>query len=151
MHTGDMRAQPLVTGSQDSIAILNLAPGSQYRLFASAVDNVGNQRPSQELIADSLLVDFPISQALCVNNCSNRGSCTTFGTCDCSQGFYGSDCSRGIICWLRYIAFSYMYPYILTACLCLLENRYCMVGISIIIVDIICIVHIQYSTLNYST
>jgi hypothetical protein len=54
------------------------------------------------------LIDFPINQCicqpptlsgincdiqLCLNNCSNSGICNSNGTCDCSQNFYGDDCS----------------------------------------------------------
>ena len=90
-----MGAEPLVLGSESSTVILNLPQGLQHQIFASAVDNVGNQMPFDELIQNTVLIDFPVFEAVCLNNCSGRGNCTTLGTCTCSPGYYGSDCSRG--------------------------------------------------------
>ena len=93
--SGDMGAQPLVLGSESSTVILNLPQGLQHQIFASAVDNVGNQMPFDELMQNAVLIDFPVFKTICLNNCSGRGNCTTLGTCTCSPGYYGSDCSRG--------------------------------------------------------
>lgn len=85
--------QPLILGTRDDIAVLALSPGSQYRVFASAVDNVGNRRSLEEDMQNLLTVDFP--GGVCLNNCSGRGTCTEFSTCRCDPGYYGSDCSQG--------------------------------------------------------
>ena len=95
LFSGDMGAEPLVLGSQSSTVILNLPQGFQHQIFASAVDNVGNQLPFDELVQNTVLIDFPLFEAVCLNNCSGRGNCTTLGTCTCSPGYYGSDCSKG--------------------------------------------------------
>ena len=87
--------QPILIGSRADVAVLSLPVGSEYKFFASAVDNVGNRRPLQEDMENLLLVDFQIVESFCINSCSQRGNCTEFGTCMCNSGFYGSDCSQG--------------------------------------------------------
>ena len=87
--------QPLILGTRDDIAVLALSPGSQYRVFASAFDNVGNRRSLEEDIQNLLTIDFPNVEGVCLNNCSERGACTEFSTCKCDPGYYGSDCSQG--------------------------------------------------------
>ena len=87
--------QPLVLGTRDDVAVLGLSPGSQYQIFASAVDNVGNRPPLEEDMQNVVTIDFPNVERRCPNNCSGRGLCTEFSTCQCSPGYYASDCSRG--------------------------------------------------------
>lgn len=85
--------KPLILGTKDDIAVLALSPGSQYQIFASAVDNVGNRRSLEEDMQNFVTIDFP--GVVCLNNCSERGVCTEFSTCRCDPGYYGSDCSEG--------------------------------------------------------
>ena len=85
--------EPLILGTKDDVAVLALSPGSQYRVFASAVDNVGNRRSLEEDMQNFLTIDFP--GVVCPNNCSDRGVCTEFSTCRCAPGYYGNDCSEG--------------------------------------------------------
>ena len=87
--------QPLILGTRDDIAVLALSPGFQYRIFASAVDHVGNRRSLEEDMQSFMTIDFP--GGVCPNNCSERGSCTEFSTCKCDPGYYGSDCGQGNI------------------------------------------------------
>ena len=44
-----------------------------------------------------IVIDIPVNEALCLNNCSNRGNCSNFGICLCEEGYFGRDCSLGII------------------------------------------------------
>ena len=85
--------EPLILGTKDDVAVLALSPGSQYRVFASAVDNVGNRRSLEEDMQNFVTIDFP--GVVCPNNCSDRGVCTEFSTCRCAPGYYGNDCSEG--------------------------------------------------------
>ena len=85
--------QPLILGTKDDIAVLALSPGSQYQIFASAVDNVGNRRSLEEDMQNFVTIDFP--GVVCLNNCSERGLCTEFSTCRCDPGYYGRDCREG--------------------------------------------------------
>ena len=77
--------------------MLPLSPGSEYTIFASTVDNVGNRRSILEDMQNVMRIDFPIVEVPCPSDCSNRGNCTQFGTCQCDEGFYGPDCSQGIL------------------------------------------------------
>lgn len=85
----------MVTGTKDDIAILPLTQGSQFRLFSSSVDYVGNREPLAASMQDFVDLDFPVILATCANNCSNHGNCTVFGDCICEEGFYGENCSEG--------------------------------------------------------
>ena len=87
--------RPIQLGVSDNVVTLGLSPGSQHQLFASAVDNVGNRQP---MMTDSfVVVDIPLLEGLCSNNCSLRGNCSTFGVCICEAGYFGNDCSQGNI------------------------------------------------------
>ena len=86
---------PVVRGSTDNVVILPLNEGTQFTLFTSSVDYVGNREPLAESMQAYTTLDFPISIIMCPNNCSNNGNCTIFGDCLCEAGFYGSDCSQG--------------------------------------------------------
>lgn len=90
--------RPLHLGVTENVVVLDLPPGTQYKVFASAVDNVGNRRPLEEDVTETVVViDVPVNEALCPNNCSDRGNCSNFGTCQCEPGYFGSDCSLGNI------------------------------------------------------
>ena len=86
--------QPVQLDVLDNVVILALSPGSQHQLFASAVDNVGNR---QSMMDSFVVVNVPLFEGLCPNNCSLRGNCSTFGICTCEAGYFGNDCSRGNI------------------------------------------------------
>lgn len=87
---------PVVTGSRDDVAILPLSQGTQFTLFTTPVDNVGNRKPLEVSMQDSIEIEFPIVIATCPNNCSGNGNCTVFGDCVCDDGFYGNNCSEGM-------------------------------------------------------
>ena len=93
----DMGAIPLLIGSRDDVAILPLSPGSDYKVFASAVDNVGNRIPPQQEMDNFVLINYPLVASRCVSDCSGRGNCTVYATCECDPGYYGNDCSQGNI------------------------------------------------------
>ena len=93
----DMGAIPLLNGSRDDVAILPLSPGSDYKVFASAVDNVGNRIPPQQQMDNFVLINYPFAASRCVSDCSGRGNCTVYATCECDLGYYGNDCSQGNI------------------------------------------------------
>ena len=86
--------KPLTLGITADVAIVSLLPGNVYRVFASAVDNVGNQQPLEQALDNSILLILPSIQ--CPQNCSMRGQCTSVGICQCDFGYYGNDCSKGI-------------------------------------------------------
>ena len=48
------------------------------------------------LVIMGFLLNFPIIEIQCPNNCSDRGNCTVFGICVCEPGNYGSDCGQGM-------------------------------------------------------
>jgi hypothetical protein len=76
--------------------VLPLAEGTTHRLLASAVDNVGNRQPLiGDIMNNMIAVDIPLVVRPCVNNCSMRGNCSSFGICTCESGYYGNDCSSG--------------------------------------------------------
>lgn len=76
--------------------VLPLAEGTTHRLVASAVDNVGNRQPLiGDVMNNVIVVDIPLVVRPCVNNCSMRGNCSSFGICICESGYYGNDCSLG--------------------------------------------------------
>ena len=85
--------QPIQLGVSDNVVVLALSPGLRHQLFASAVDNVGNRQPM--MMDNFIIVDIPLLEGLCPNNCSLRGNCSTFGICMCEAGYFGNDCSRG--------------------------------------------------------
>lgn len=87
--------QPLQLDIAESVVVLPLSPGSQHRVLASAVDNVGNRQPVMDLMNNIVVVDVPLFEALCPNNCSLRGNCSTFRICICEPGYFGNDCSQG--------------------------------------------------------
>ena len=88
---------PVVRGSTNDIVILPLNDGgTEFRLATSSVDNVGNRRLLTESMQDSVLLNFPIIEIQCPNNCSDRGNCTVFGICVCEPGSYGSGCGQGM-------------------------------------------------------
>ena len=93
----DMATTPLLSGSRDDVAILPLSPGAEYRVFASAVDNVGNRIPPQQQMDNYVLINYPITASRCSSDCSGRGNCTVYATCECDPGYYGNDCSQGNI------------------------------------------------------
>ena len=93
----DMATTPLLSGSRDDVAILPLSPGAEYRVFASAVDNVGNRIPPQQQMDNYVLINYPITASRCISDCSGRGNCTVYATCECDPGYYGNDCSQGNI------------------------------------------------------
>lgn len=95
--SGDDEAVPVVSGSVNDIVILPLSEETQFTLFTSSVDNVGNRRPLRSAMRDYIQLDFPVVFAMCPRNCSNNGNCSVFGDCLCEDGFYGSDCSQGKI------------------------------------------------------
>lgn len=89
-------AQPLTLSTPENVVVLALSPGTQHRIFASAVDNVGNRRPLEEdAMENSIIIDIPITEGSCTNNCFERGNCSRFGTCQCEAGYFGNDCSLG--------------------------------------------------------
>ena len=94
----DGQAKPLVQGIAEETAILPLAQGFQYHVFAAAVDKVGNMQPLEGAINNILQLDVTTVEITCLNDCSGRGSCSAIGTCQCQVGFYGSDCSQGKVC-----------------------------------------------------
>ena len=87
-------AQPLQLDVAESVVVLPLSPGLQHRVLASAVDNVGNRQPMMDL-NNVVVVDVPLIERLCPNNCSLRGNCSTFGICICEPDTFGNDCSLG--------------------------------------------------------
>ena len=87
---------PVAISFRDNLIILPLCEEIEFKLFVSAVDNVGNRRPLEESIQDIVTFQFPLDLVMCPNNCSNNGNCTVFGNCQCSLGLYGDDCSRGL-------------------------------------------------------
>lgn len=89
-------AQPVLLGTTEDLVILPLSQGSQHQLFASAVDNVGNRQPiGMGTPENAIVIDIPIVQVQCPNNCSLKGNCTALGVCLCQSGYYGNDCSLG--------------------------------------------------------
>ena len=88
--------RPVIRGSVDDVVILPLSEGTQFTLFSSSIDNVGNRGPLDSAMLSYVTLEFPIERASCPNNCSNSGNCTVFGDCVCEEGYYGSDCSQGI-------------------------------------------------------
>ena len=94
-NTEGTTVQPIQAEVADSVVILALSPGSQHRVFASAVDNVGNRQSMAEDLMNIIVVDVPLFEGLCPNNCSLRGNCSSFGICTCETGYFGSDCSLG--------------------------------------------------------
>ena len=88
--------QPLQLGvAKSGVVVLALSPGAQHRIFASAVDHVGNRQSIPEDMKNILIVDVPLLQRQCPNNCSLRGNCSSFGICSCETGYFGKDCSLG--------------------------------------------------------
>ena len=85
--------QPIQLDVAESVVVLSLSPGSRHRLFASAVDNVGNRQPM--MMDDAITVDVPLFADLCPNNCSLRGNCSMFGICTCEEGYFGNACNLG--------------------------------------------------------
>ena len=85
--------KPLTLGNTADVAIVSLLPGNVYRVFASAVDNVGNQQPLEQALDNFIHLILPSTQ--CPQNCSMRGKCTPVGICQCDFGYYGNDCSKG--------------------------------------------------------
>lgn len=78
----------------EDVFILPLSQVTQYTLFTSSVDYVGNRKPLNEAVLDFVEFDFPIVIDLCINNCSGNGNCTLFGNCLCEDGYFGNDCSQ---------------------------------------------------------
>ncbi len=97
IDTGEVK--PVVRGSTDSIVILPLNEGTQFTLFSSSVDNVGNRQPLTQSMQDSVYLEFPIVGIQCPDDCSGNGNCTLFGDCVCENGHYGDNCSQStLIC-----------------------------------------------------
>ena len=48
--------------------------------------------PSNQCVCQGAYSGSDCSQLLCLNQCSNTGDCIN-GTCSCSPGYYGTDCS----------------------------------------------------------
>ena len=95
LTTSEIR--PLVLGSRDDVAVLPVMAGAQYKVVGVAADNVGNRRPlTTDSLSNFIVIDYPIVAALCPNNCSDHGNCSSIGTCTCEEGFYGRDCSAGM-------------------------------------------------------
>lgn len=40
-----------------------------------------------------------VASSMCtyMNDCNGNGSCSSFGKCECSQGFFGPDCSTSVV------------------------------------------------------
>ncbi len=86
--------QPLIRKSKADLIVLPLEPGSQYRFFTQAADNVGNQQPLDEAMENVMVAEYLTSVGVCPNDCSNQGNCSELNTCICEAGFFGSDCSE---------------------------------------------------------
>ena len=75
---------------------LELKPRKEaYLIYASAVDNVGNQSPNKFYL--NVTVAKEEKSFKCLNDCSNNGNCNSkYGICECEDEYTGLDCSKAL-------------------------------------------------------
>ncbi|XP_061176033.1 uncharacterized protein LOC133184985 [Saccostrea echinata] len=87
----------LLDDVKEQAVLVPFEPGHNHTFIVLPIDRIGNL-PNLELAGSkySYTVYIPKPEVRCddVNNCSGNGQCLKINYCLCTNGFYGTDCSR---------------------------------------------------------